>query len=687
MTDFLRVYGPLSAMSGYAKMTRAVLRMALCAGYTVQAVESDYRLSYSVHTDGRVAVEKTPPKVEIPIPDCQWDEVDHCRTTELPPGTPTVFVQLPHNLNQRCIHNDACKIGWTMGESDRLCDLWRGGCRGVDTLLVPSEWCRQAFQKALPYHDVRAFPIPVDDRIYTVHGEKLGMTQKAPFLFTSVFATNERKQWRLMMAAFCEVFAGNEDVGLAVRPSHLREVDELTAWCRSAGARVTVIRTPLSEWDMAKLYRSTDCYALPAPEGFGLPYLEAALCGVPSIALDDGGAADFVTDATGFLCPTTLHPLIGYMPNVYPPSHRFPVTDFESMKRALTAAYESRGEPLQRKAAAALARAEQFTPSALAARFRAEVESAVDSYNGTRRRLFAPRGNLYQPEDRPQVGLALGAWGDTFVSFGMALQKRDPRRPLHMIHFGMDPDIETFLQQQRRIDGVLRIAPKDRLEFEQMFHRASLSRFMYADEWRPWFAEMAGIQEEDILFTQVNQAEDQPICRWHNAEIPHGYRAWAQTQARVWGTYILLHPISTQSAKRDEHWPLWEDAIKWLLESTPYTYVLTGMGEFDAPEHDRLINLFGKTTSMFQVLALCEKARGVISTCNAVSLWTVIQDIPAIIVSNAVFNHKEDYYHRWIKAEPNTVLYQYDTLEWFERTAHEWLSERFCEERKEEVTA
>lgn len=68
----------------------------------------------------------------------------------------------------------------------------------------------------------------------------------------------------------------------------------------------------VGEDDLPDVYRLADVFAMPGRyvrdrgwvEGFGISYLEAAACGVPSIATAEGGAADAVADGeSGLLVP------------------------------------------------------------------------------------------------------------------------------------------------------------------------------------------------------------------------------------------------------------------------------------------------------------------------------------------------------------------------------------------------
>jgi glycosyltransferase involved in cell wall biosynthesis len=62
---------------------------------------------------------------------------------------------------------------------------------------------------------------------------------------------------------------------------------------------------------MASLYHSADCYVSPyLAEGFNLPALEAAACGLPIICTAGGPTDDFTTDAFAWRIRSRQTPLV-----------------------------------------------------------------------------------------------------------------------------------------------------------------------------------------------------------------------------------------------------------------------------------------------------------------------------------------------------------------------------------------
>lgn len=76
---------------------------------------------------------------------------------------------------------------------------------------------------------------------------------------------------------------------------------------------------------------------------------------------------------------------------------------------------------------------------------------------------------------------------------------------------------------------------------------------------------------------------------------------------------------------------------------------------------------------MQHVLALANRARGVISTCNALANWTAITGTPGLIAANAAIPRADCYWARFMST-PNNTLVRYEAgPEEMEKAARVWL--------------
>jgi glycosyltransferase involved in cell wall biosynthesis len=71
---------------------------------------------------------------------------------------------------------------------------------------------------------------------------------------------------------------------------------------------------------MAELYQAADCYVSPyVAEGFGIPVLEAAACGLPVICTEGGPTDDFVSDEFALRIASTREELAQMQTGGAPP--------------------------------------------------------------------------------------------------------------------------------------------------------------------------------------------------------------------------------------------------------------------------------------------------------------------------------------------------------------------------------
>jgi glycosyltransferase involved in cell wall biosynthesis len=182
-------------------------------------------------------------------------------------------------------------------------------------IVTPSHWCVPAYERfGIPPSRIHIVPHGIDPNV--LHADATGRVAARAALhikdhqriFLSVGAMTPNKGIDLLLAAFARLTASEPDVRLVLKgadglyPSRdfvKAALDEL-----SSAARDAVIRRMIytggtySSGKMADLYRAADVYAAPyRAEGFNLPVLEAAACGVPVICTSGGPTDDFTDPA------------------------------------------------------------------------------------------------------------------------------------------------------------------------------------------------------------------------------------------------------------------------------------------------------------------------------------------------------------------------------------------------------
>jgi hypothetical protein len=653
----LRICAPFSAMTGYSKMARAALRMALLAGFEVEAIESDSLVRSTQYADGRVSFEKIPPKRLIPIPECQDAEWLKASQTVVSPEAPTLLIQLPHNLFIWPQFQHGPVIGWTMTESDNLCHAWKHGGRCTDLLLAPSTYCLDTFRRVLPEVQSAIMPIPVDERLWDPDEYVDRPAGAPPFLFLFIFATSERKNWRITIQGFAEEFCEErEAVGLVTKPTDGAGVGTLIGGCQQMGAWISMDGEKRTDWTLAAIYRACDVIVQASSEGFGLPYIEGAMLGKPSVALSLGGAADVVSEDTGYIVPNcTMAPLIGHMPATYPRAdHSFASCDIDSLRATLRRAYEEESAGFGKGKVARERALQRFTPQALADQFRQRMEEGVEAHNRHSYTVAVKRA--------PKWACAFGAWGDVFAACGKIrkVMAEWELEKIGVIFYGSDKRIAEWLRLQPWVRDVISIVEPDKKVMTKHFGMACQCKPIHARTWLRQTLMENGLLEfgcmDDVGLTQLRLNEKEMPTYWHDPRLSEEAMQWARERAEEIGKpFYLLNPLSIASNKMRDHWRYWSDAMQWLLDRTDETYALVSEKPIEWPEHPRLVNLSGQSRTMQDVLALAELSQGAISTSNNLGIYAPIAGIPCVIVCARTCG-RETFYHRWMEIEGIRLL-------------------------------
>jgi glycosyltransferase involved in cell wall biosynthesis len=202
-----------------------------------------------------------------------------------------------------------------------LQDRQRGGLSSGaelhDTIdiVTPSHWCVLAYQRfGIPLARIHVVPHGIDPDV--LHADAAGrataraalQVEDHEWVFLSVGAMTPNKGIDLLFAAFARLAAIEPDVRLVLKGADglfaSRDFVKAALNELPSAARETVIGRMIytggtySSSKMADLYRAADVYAAPyRAEGFNLPVLEAAACGVP-VVCTSGGPTDDFTDPT-----------------------------------------------------------------------------------------------------------------------------------------------------------------------------------------------------------------------------------------------------------------------------------------------------------------------------------------------------------------------------------------------------
>jgi phosphatidylinositol alpha-1,6-mannosyltransferase len=193
---------------------------------------------------------------------------------------------------------------------DRLVYGW--ALRSAAAVTAPSRYTASALRAACPGPvALHVVPNAVDPSWLVPPGKPerladLGLPAGVPFVL-SVGASKPRKGWDLLVRAFQIVRQARPEMHLVLAGSGDREELRSLAGVLGVGPSVHVLGR-VAQADLIALYQGCEFFALlPRKEGwhfegFGLVYLEAGLCGKPSVASRSGGVPEVVLDGeTGLL--------------------------------------------------------------------------------------------------------------------------------------------------------------------------------------------------------------------------------------------------------------------------------------------------------------------------------------------------------------------------------------------------
>lgn len=182
-------------------------------------------------------------------------------------------------------------------------------------IIVPSNWSKCGFVRSGAEPDrITVIPHGVDPRIFkpaedlerTVLREKFGWYNS--FVFLNIGAMTGNKGIIILLKAFAEIATHYSDVKLVLKGmdslySSKKLLTDIKNRLSSSELDIIVPRVEylggtFSFADIACLYQAADCYVSPyLAEGFNMPALEGAACGLPVICTEGGPTDDFVTES------------------------------------------------------------------------------------------------------------------------------------------------------------------------------------------------------------------------------------------------------------------------------------------------------------------------------------------------------------------------------------------------------
>lgn len=498
-----------------------------------------------------------------------------------------VHVSIPNEFKRRA----PLMIGVTAGiEVDRVSPEWLLACNSeVDLVVVPSEHSRRSFiveytaqngQKLHLEKPIFVIPEGVDTSVYTSWEAKspllddLGVPEKN-FVFVGLGLDKpqgrDRKNVSRLVEWFCRAFAGNKDVGLILKSSIVNgsridfEVMQSRIRDIKAGVgcgeypKVFLLHGRMGERQLADVYndpRVISAISLTHGEGYGLPLIEAASCGLPVMVTDWSGHLDFLTkDGRKLFIPVEYS-----LEEVYPEcvwqgvidkGTRWAVPKESDAISKMQKLVLSSATP--RKWAAELQKTihEKYalkpTGDLFVKLVRQAAEEATVSRPASRESLIsALRGKVRARGPSLIYTMPMSA-GDVFLSTAVVKALRQ-KHPGHVVYFATSAPYFSIVQGLPFIDEVVEWQPwmQDIGILEEVFDEVYTPNLAVQMTWSNWvhrgkgrnlideFAIQCGIDPKDLEKPQMALGENR------HEQKP--------------GTWISVHAGGQKSARVYAHW-------------------------------------------------------------------------------------------------------------------------------------
>lgn len=230
----------------------------------------------------------------------------------------SIQLQLPNEWNTSLAE---VNVGMTAGvETDRCNPRWIDSINNMHRLIVPSAHVKKCFDNTgkvnIPSQIIpESYPDSWGDFFdKSIDASSIELSTHFNFLIlgqlTGNNAYNDRKNTFFTIKWLCETFKNDKDVGIVIKTNAGRNtkldrknvislMNQLIGECRKGPyPRIHLIHGDMSDEEIYSLYKNNKIKALIAAtrgEGYGLPILEAAVCGIPVIATSWSGHMDFMS--------------------------------------------------------------------------------------------------------------------------------------------------------------------------------------------------------------------------------------------------------------------------------------------------------------------------------------------------------------------------------------------------------
>ena len=218
-------------------------------------------------------------------------------------------------------------------------------------LWIPTEWGRKiCIENGIDLNQIDVVNEGVDINTYHPYLK----SQNDRFRFLLIGKYEQRKSIDESIDAFARVFGNNPNIELVIKSDFFKDPtekkNELDNKIASTGANnIKLIWGYQTVTQIADLYRSADIFLFPTKaEGWGLPLIEAAACGLPLITTYHSGQTEFINDikSSCILVDYQLEPIKckeyqGFYPAPDNNYGKWAVMSTDNIARAIKQAYDN----------------------------------------------------------------------------------------------------------------------------------------------------------------------------------------------------------------------------------------------------------------------------------------------------------------------------------------------------------
>jgi hypothetical protein len=475
---------------------------------------------------------------------------------------PTIVHLIPERYPQvRAAMPQGPLIAHTVWETDQIPHHWPELLRGVERVIVPTEWNRAVFGASGAVPPVVVVPHVACEPVPGDGGEPLHLPDDVVVFYT-IARWDQRKAPAAVVQAFLEAFTADDPVALVVKTSQRAQFPPPSGWSEASPllgttlleiARITrlyprppLIRVEVDDWTperVAGLHQRGDCYvSLSHGEGWGLGAFDAAAYGNPVVMTNWGGQLAFLDPDFAFLVEYDLEPARHFLPRSYGPDQRWAVPRLEHAVAVLReiaadlAAACRRAAPLRetvlhdfagpRVVTAFLAAVPEVTlanggvfPSGAVASVRTRCDPTATLATSVNKPATPVRRGSSGPDELLLIGLTAGPWQSAFDNWVEMAERYGYRYEL--VGRGFEPYVPHFTKWQLLLDYFDDL-PRRRL----VFYVDASDGFVCDD------AAQTLLRYRSYKAPLVLGAEDDPH-RSHSFDVPARRWRWANA-----GSYV-----------------------------------------------------------------------------------------------------------------------------------------------------